>query len=217
MTTLREIQLQCPVCANRFTSKAVLTTDSVSGRRTDFHERSSGIQPLPYLVHLCQRCGYAGTEQEFSEESDASPMLQRHIWNELTPRLTDETPAASEKYEFAAKVAIWHGMEPRRVGELWLRAAWCSVDEGDTEAERYFRRFAAWTFEEALSTYDGVAREERSVLTYLIGELWRRIGDDVLAREWFDRVPDEITAPETQEWILEESKRQRDDPREWFT
>jgi hypothetical protein len=75
--------------------------------------------------------------------------------------------AGSDKYEFAAKVATWQGAEPRRVADLLLRAAWCCVDEGDTEAERYFRRQAAWAFERALASYDGVERDERAVLTYL--------------------------------------------------
>jgi hypothetical protein len=95
----------------------------------------------------------------------------------------------SEKYEAAAKVAEWQGLEPRHVADLLLRAAWCCVDEGDVEAERFFRRKAAWAFERSLDAFDGVAREERAVLTYLVGELWRRVGDPRLAREWFDRVP----------------------------
>ena len=65
----------------------------------------------------------------------------------------------------------------RKLTDLLLRAAWCCVDEGDSEAERFFRRKAAWKFEEALGSFDGVGREERAVLTYLVGELWRRIGD----------------------------------------
>ena len=94
----------------------------------------------------------------------------------------------SEKYEAAAKVAEWQGMEPRHVADLLLRAAWCCVDEGDVEAERFFRRKAAWKFEEALESFDGVARDERAVLTYLVGELWRRVGDTKLATAWFNRV-----------------------------
>ena len=107
-------------------------------------------------------------------------------------------------------------MEPRHVADLLLRAAWCCVDESDIEAERYFRRKAAWTLERALNSYDGVVRDERAVLTYLVGELWRRVGDVAQAREWFDRVPPEITDAQTQQWILDAARQQRDCPREWF-
>jgi len=261
MTTLQQIELTCPVCETRFRSQAVVSTNSFGGKRTDFHERAAGTQPLPYLVHLCSRCGYAGSEKDFTEEAEITPTLREHVWNELAPRLhqsllwhqqhgggqpgsqssqhsahaqgagsagstqqTGTTGAVaamvavpgSEKYEAAARVAEWAGAEPRQVADLLLRAAWCCVDEGDVEAERYFRRRAAWAFEQALSAYDGVAREERAVLTYLVGELWRRVGDGRQARGWFEQVPHEVVDAGSQQWVLDASRQQKDAPREWF-
>jgi hypothetical protein len=90
------------------------------------------------------------------------------------------------------------------------------VDEGDTEAERFFRRKAAWKFEEALASFDGVVQEERAVLTYLVGELWRRVGDERQATKWLDRVESELTDAATQQWVLDAAHQQRDCPREWF-
>ena len=219
MTTLQQIELQCPVCENRFRSQAVVSTNSFGGKRTDFHERAAGTQPLPYLVHTCNRCGYTGAERDFTEEAEVTPVLREHVWNELAPVVSgaSKTPmTGSEKYEAAAKVAEWQGLEPRHVADLLLRAAWCCVDEGDIEAERFFRRKAAWAFEEALNAWDGVAREERAVLTYLVGELWRRVGDAGTARDWFNRVPNEIVDQSTQQWVLDAARQQRDCPREWF-
>ena len=216
MTTLRQIELTCPICFNRFSSQAVLSTNSFGGKRTDFHERAVGAQPLPYFIHMCSRCGYTGSERDFGEEAEVSPLLKEHVWDELAPKLPPGTASGSDKYEFAAKVAIWQGAEPRRIADLLLRAAWCCVDEGDVEAERYFRRHAAWMFEKALASYDGVERDERAVLTYLVGELWRRAGDTRQAAEWFDRVPGEITNAQSQHWIVEAARQQRDHPREWF-
>jgi uncharacterized protein (DUF2225 family) len=193
-----------------------LSTNSFGGKRTDFHERAAGAQPLPFFIHVCSRCGYAGSERDFGDEAEVSPLLKEHVWDELAPRLATGSYAGSDKYEAAAKVAIWQGAEPRRIADLLLRAAWCCVDEGDIEAERYFRRHAAWMFERALASFDGVDREERAVLTYLVGELWRRIGDDGKASEWFDCVDAEIVTPETQQWVLDAARQQRDCPREWF-
>ena len=308
MTTLQQIELTCPVCETRFRSQAVVATNSFGGKRTDFHERAAGTQPLPYLVHCCARCGYAGSEKDFTDEAEITPTVREHVWNELAPSLhrslqwhrthgahgahgahgthgvtgnatpshgTPATPGTpgtprtggllggllggsgatghgdasnsasnaasnslpgaspsstssssavapmvavpgSEKYEAAAKVAEWAGAEPRQVADLLLRAAWCCVDEGDVEAERYFRRKAAWAFEQALSAYDGVAREERAVLTYLVGELWRRAGDLKAARQWFEQVPHELTDAGSQQWVLDAARQQKDCPREWF-
>jgi len=216
MTTLHVIELQCPICDTQFQSQAVLTTNSFGGKRTDFHERAAGPQPLPFLVHMCGRCGFAGMETDFGDGAQVEQPLRQRIWEELAPAVPAEAVTGSEKYEAAAKVAEWQGAELRHVGNLLLRAAWCCVDEHDIEAERYFRRKAARVLEEALGSYDGVPRAERAVLTYLVGELWRRVGDDLAARAWFDRVPDEVSDPERQQWVVDAARQQRDHPREWF-
>src|SRR5678816_3654674 len=215
MTTLRQIELSCPICENSFRSQAVVTTNAFGGKRTDFHERAAGTQPLAYLVHMCDECGYSGGERDFNQEAEVSPLLKEHVLNELAPS-ANLASTGSGKYEAAAKVAEWQGMEERHIADLLLRAAWCCVDEGDIEAERYFRRHAAWKFDEALAAYDAVPREERAILTYLVGELWRRIGDGRMAGGWFDRVADEVVDLESQQWVIDAAEQQRLNPREWF-
>ena len=202
---------------NGFTSRAVERTDSLGGESTDFRTPSVGLQPLVFFVHCCERCGYAGVEEQFSEETKLTPGLEGRIWDELAPCLGAETPTGSEKYEFAAKVATWQDESVRRIGELWLRAAWCCVDEDDSEAERYYRRYAAWAFEEALASYDSVDRDERALVTYLVGEQWRRIGDELRARSWFDRVSGEVTSRTKQQWVVDAARQQTENPQEWFS
>jgi uncharacterized protein len=215
MTTLRQIELSCPICGNSFRSQAVVSTNAFGGKRTDFHERAAGTQPLAYLIHMCNCCGYSGMERDFTGEAEVSPLLKEHVWNELAPKAL-LAASGSEKYEAAAKVAEWQGLEPRHIADLLLRAAWCCVDEEDIEAERFFRCHAARMFERALGSYDGVAHDERAVLTYLVGELWRRAGDLAKARDWFDRVADEVTDPQGQHWIVAAAEQQRTSPQEWF-
>ena len=98
MTTLQQIELSCPVCNTHFRSQAVVSTNSSGGKRTDFHERAAGTQPLPYLV----------------------------------------------------------------------------------------------------------------------GELWRRVGDERRAGEWFECVPGEVVDLSSQQWVIDAARQQRDCPREWF-
>jgi uncharacterized protein len=216
MTKLRQIQLSCPICFNEFSSRAVSSTNSWGGKRTDFHTRAVGTQPLPHMIHTCSKCGYTGNERQFGEEVELDATIKEHVWDELAPKVPAGPMTGSDKYEFAAKVAIWQGEGPRAIAQLLLRAAWCCVDEDDIEAERYFRREASWMFERALARFDDVDRAERAALTYLVGELWRRVGDLTRARQWFDLVPREITSRRGQQWILEAARQQRDDPREWF-
>jgi uncharacterized protein (DUF2225 family) len=216
MTTLNLIELTCPVCTNDFRSQTVVATNGFGGKRTDFHERAAGMQPLPFFVHLCAHCGFAGVERDFGESADPSEGLRQFVWSELAPALQRELPSGSLKYEHAAKVAEWQGADPRYLADLYLRAAWCAVDELDSEAERFYRRKAAWRFAEAISMFEGVPADERAVLTYLVGELWRRIGDGRQATGWFEKVRDEVTDAESQRWVIDAADQQMRQPREWF-
>src|SRR5438874_1961274 len=121
MTTLQQIELRCPICETSFRSQTVVSTNSFGGKRTDFHERAAGTQPLPFLIHMCNRCGFSGSERDFTEEVEVSPVLKERVWNELAPALNTGSVSGSEKYEAAAKVAEWQGMEPRHVADLLLR------------------------------------------------------------------------------------------------
>src|SRR5437016_1497426 len=98
MTTLRQIELSCPICGNSFHSQAVVSTNAFGGKRTDFHERAAGTQPLAYLVHMCSECGYSGGERDFSSVAEVSPLLKEHVLNELAPK-APVTVTGSDKYE----------------------------------------------------------------------------------------------------------------------
>ena len=217
MTTLADVRLRCPVCEREFASQRVVSTNSFGGKRTDFHVRAAGTQPTAYRVHLCPRCGYAGKEGSFEEDATVDPLVIEHVWNELAPRLSAGPLSGSDRFEHAAKIASWMGASAFEFGELYLHAAWCCVDENDVEAERYFRRYAAWSLADSLAEYDAVAPNDRALLTYLVGELWRRIGDSVRAAEWFDRVQEEVIDTDEQQWLAEFAQRQKDDPHEWFS
>src|SRR5437762_14345402 len=85
MTTLRQIELRCPVCDNEFKSQSVVSTNAFGGKRTDFHERAAGTQPLAYLIHMCSKCGYSGGEADFTGATDVSPVLKQQVLKELAP------------------------------------------------------------------------------------------------------------------------------------
>jgi len=214
-TTFRRIYVFCPICEKVFRSQKVISM-SVGATRTDLYRRAAGTPPLAHLIYMCPTCGYSGAEEDFGEDVELSPTLKARVRMEIAANMPDGPPSGSEKYEAAAKIVEWEDGDPRRVADLLLRAAWCCVEEDDIEAERYFRRKAAWKYEEALRSFDGVAPEERAVLTYLVAELWRRVGQAESAAEWFDRVAPEVVDAHTQQWVIDAARQQRDRPREWM-
>lgn len=214
MPRVNDIALTCPNCALRFLSPAARIADVNGRRHTDFHlQVSGGAEPCG--IHVCDRCGFAGREESYSDGS-VSYTVRRHVWDELTPRLANGPLTASEKYEFAAKIAQWDGALDRDVAELWLRGAWSCVDEGDTEAERYFRIRAANAFEDCLTGFHDLEVPQRAALTYLVGELWRRIGDVGRAAYWYQRVSLEAADAPENRWLVRWARQQLENPREWF-
>jgi hypothetical protein len=215
MATRRTIALQCPVCGTRFLSTVIDEAGGVVHMSTDFNRRVDGVGAVAYLVDLCAACGFAGPKEDFT--TDAVGAASASTLGDVDVA-TDPTMAVSpsEKYEAAAAVAERRGEPPRVVADLLLRAAWCCETERDTEAERYFRRAAARRYEEALARYDDVPADGRAELTYLVGELWRRVGDRARARAWLDRVASEVLDAREQGWLVSLAEQQRDRPREWL-
>jgi uncharacterized protein len=219
MTTLHTFPLNCPNCESEFES---LAPGASRGAGMEFRIPPGFTGVLPFLVHVCTRCGYAGLLHDFVSGVPVAPEVAARVWSQLASRVPANTRlshsafalSGSEKYEMAALLAEWQWADARSVAELWHRGALCCAFEGDTEAERWFRISAAAWFAEALENFDGIHPNERADVTYMLGELWLEIGDRPRAREWFARVAEEIVDADLQRGIVE-AARQRVQPDEW--
>ena len=197
MTTLKWIDLRCPVCESVFESMAASSNDEAGQDYTidPGTPMSMAVAMLPFLVHVCRRCGYTGAVSDFGDDVEITNDVRARVWAELAPQLGTSvripwlalTVAGSDKYDGAARIAEWRGGDARHVAELWVRAAWCCVDEDDVEAERYYARHAARWFAKALDVYGEFDDDERTTMAYRLGELWLRIGDTRQANAWFER------------------------------
>ena len=145
MTMLRDIALECPICGTWFRSQATdagTRSPRTVRTTTDFRNSTEAPETLPYLVHQCVGCGFAGGDEEFGVDVPREPWAAAPVdGRELDG--SDGDVAGSEKYEAAARVAALRGETPNVVADLMLRAAWCCADAGDREAERWYRREAA--------------------------------------------------------------------------
>ncbi len=219
MTTIQGTVLHCPMCTQRLETQPV-ASPTFQGQRTDFHKPAKGEQYLIYQVHMCTWCGFASNHpSDFHYDDDLGDMelIRDRLENLVKPLLESaDTFSGSLKYEAAARTAHIIGRGAERIADLYLKAAYCCVDEGDYEAERYYQKQAAAWYGSALTTHELVNLDDRARLTYLVGELWRRIGDEDNAHTWFDMVKDEIFDLPKQGWILALAIRQRDKPDEWL-
>lgn len=74
-----------------------------------------------------------------------------------------------------------------KVADAYLKAAWMAGDEKNRLAAQRFRQQAIRHFALALEGR-AVKDDLLSDLTYLVGDLYRRIGNFTEALQWFDRV-----------------------------
>lgn len=192
-TTLGQIQLLCPACNNQFVSRTAKS--KALYKETDFREVYEVADIYACNIHTCLNCGYSAIRKNFNKNVEIFWETLRKIEQEIYPLI--EIPyldSGSSKYRAAAMIAGWQYENSWNIAHLYLKAAWCAVEEKDPDTEKELRIEAACLFEKALLSYDEVPRSERAATTYLIGELWRRIGnEEVQSNEWFCRVRLETT------------------------
>ena len=183
MTTVYEKSLTCPACGTRFQVQAVGSC-GYAGQDTDFRPHYWGLDPLPLFVHTCPRCLFSGYEEHFA--TSVSKELRRWLVEERgLGRL--QADVGSRRYTLAARCREQAGDNHVVIAELYLRASWCARVEGDRPMERLSQRRAverlSWALEAGL-----VPPRQRQAITYLVGELYRRLGDFELATAYLARV-----------------------------
>jgi uncharacterized protein (DUF2225 family) len=223
MVTTQKITLRCPVCEKSFESDWITSENLVpQTRRTDFHPYLADNKcGLPFQIHTCHGCGYTKSIEGFVEQpqeyanTGLITFLQYKVYPHLNWLGTGIT--ASAKYEASAKILQYEKAHHKAIASNFLMAAWCCVDEGDYEAERYFRRLAVEQYHDALASFDEVSSDELPVITYLVGELYRRIGNRNQALVWFNKVL--RLAPglsKEKEWLIPLCCQQIKNPEEWL-
>jgi len=142
------------------------------------------MNPLPYFVHTCPSCLFSGDGSDF--RGPVSPELKSWLLKEKGLG-TKEPGSGSERYVLAAKCRQQAGAGPLEVADLYLRASWCARVERDEAKERSAQTEAVQRFERALEN-GAVSLEQRDTITYLVGELNRRLGSFEHAVELLESV-----------------------------
>ena len=215
MTTVGRISLICPCCGTEFDGRTIYSTNTFGGKTTDFHGRAVGAEPLHYIISTCTSCGFTDYSGTWPDKADLKPETLERVNKEIKPLAGGEGLDGSLRYRFLALIAESEGRGEVAVADAYLKAAWLATEEsGHTDIEMQCRRLAIEHFEKGL--LDMERTDERYLtLTYLVGELYRRIGERDRANEWFDKVI-RIAQPSDPDWVTEIARQQRTDPKEFF-
>jgi len=218
MTTIYHITITCPCCGHTFQSPTWGTKNTFGTISSDLHFGSLGYDYLPLEVHTCDRCGYSLDNRELEEKDTSAypitPELQERIRQQILPRIKTEFPPGAKRYEFAALISEWRGDSFCRIGEHYLKAAWCSDERREYDDAMHYRQEALIWFEKELSGNQTSPDYDRPVLLYQVGELHRRTGDTERAFYWLNQVEEAVLREGKHFWLIDLAARQRDHPEE---
>lgn len=198
MTTWSDTVVVCPKCDTTFKG-TVIGSCGYAGKDTDFYPRYWGANPLPHFVKVCPSCNYADLPSKFKHGTPGQDVPK------------EEGLPCWRRYELVAETHRQQGASAFSLAQTLHRAAWgARAVDGDRSKEMEFLGQARELFQQALSE-DGVPKEPddlRPIITYLVGELYLRTGDEKAALEWFVKVTPMLDGDEKLEWLTKLIKSQ---------
>jgi len=215
MTTLQPHKLTCPLCGNMFESPIVTSTNSFGKLHSDLYKEAEGVQPICYFVHTCTNCGYTGYEGDF-EPQDFNTVFRGLVQENITPEIKDRTIDTNGHFYLAALCAEWRGAPFNVLARVYHMGAWCCRIKGEKEKEKFYLGKAAFYFERALELSD-TPDENKAIYTYLIGDIYRRLGEAEKAKEWYAKVEPAIKEYGGEPGIGEFARRQQEEPSDIFS
>jgi len=175
---LATVGVKCPSCGVKFNSRqlpVLLDTGMRNSElRQDFQGKAEQLEP--FCVCTCPSCGRADWMYSFEATEEVAVLNQPSS----TPHL---------QYRAAALTAERSGRDFYNIGMLYLHAAWCADDSRAFPQAREYRRLSADAFSKSLVDISCPV-EKRPEIEYLLGELYRRIGDfDSCKRHFKEAIP----------------------------
>jgi uncharacterized protein len=213
VTTIYDVDCTCPLCDAEIKVTDIMSTN-VFGKTTDFRSIGLGGDPLHYVISQCRMCGYADYSEFFMKPRALSDEQKTLIREKIKPPAED-AHEISYAYYTAAQISELMEKPANETADLYLKAAWCSDDEENPAQAGAYRKLAITYFEKALDTHV-IKAEERPIITYLIGEQYRRVGEIDQAHIWFNKVITMNDLPEKLVWVKETAEQQRDNPQDYF-
>jgi len=197
-----------------FESQIITSTNSIGKLHSDLYKEAAGAQPICYFVHTCTNCGYTGFDGDFQPQ-DFTPLVRGMVGENITPEVKDRKIDTNGNFYLAALCAEWRGAPMATLARIYHMGAWCCRIRNEPVKEKFYLGKAAEYFEKALVPGED-PKESAAMFTYLIGDIYRRLGEGEKAKEWYGRVEQAIKVNGGEPKILEFARRQLTDPSDIF-
>ena len=212
MTTIVPVEITCSCCGVTYGSRKVTHIVNLGPVTTDILEMTPGEQPIRFQVFTCPSCGYTTSSTDNEQVDDET---RRTVAELITPRLREMEPSPARNWEFLAVLQEAKGLDNFGVGSIYLRAVWCASLDGQKAEEREYRRKVIEYFQRAFAR-EGVMEDRAYWTAYLIGEMYRRLGDIKNARTWFDTVINFNQKHHDRDFWVKLALQQKTDPVEYI-
>jgi uncharacterized protein (DUF2225 family) len=210
MTRLRKSSILCPSCDEKFSADIIFSTIWSGKVSTDLLRFSMGSRvPVHYLVYTCPHCGWSGQEEH---PEPVSPEIRRFISENITPGLEKPDIPSWRKWEYHALISQAAGCSHLEIGSSYLIAAQCARLGEKYEEEKHYRLKSVDQYLMAMEK-EVVPEGSLYQTTYIIGELYRRVGDKWKSNEWFQKVLDINLEHERREFFVNLARQQMSAPR----
>lgn len=207
-------KLECPVCHKHITVRAVKRAGvRVISRDTDFMTYFKDPNPMLYDACVCTLCGYAALSTKFNTITDKQvKLIKENIcskWNsdKKYPQIYD-IDTAIETHQLVLLNSVVKISKDSEKAFICLKLAWLYRLKKDEANENKFLLQAQKGFLLALEKERApIAGLDEESLEYLIGELYRRLGNVSEALKWFGKV---LCSPKSKVKIKDMARDQKD-------
>lgn len=207
VTSFKISGFTCPACGTVFDARTV-TSITHQGQDSDFLPHYLGENPLPFFLVQCPECNFCAYPEDYNDaEAFRSKLSVPAIKKILSLPICRKIPEEALKFFVAGKIYEETSRNPYHIGNLYLRGSWCCRISENRKAEIEMQQMAVKFLRIAVEKSTINNPDNLPVVTYLIGELYRRLEDRKSAREWFGAV-EEVLIDQEQQWILELTQKQ---------
>lgn len=190
-------EIKCPACDNVFKTPRIRATAlKVKSADSDFHKTYEGLRPLLYAITSCPACNYSARNDDFDKVTleyhkeiiDLARVIKESKKAVAFPQVPAiDTGNAVKKHLLAITFYKHFKPEnPNTIAGLHMHIAWIYREEGNSEKETEYLKHA---LEYYIKTYEKGLQIPEKIgepgISYLIGEINRRLGDRNEAVKWF--------------------------------
>jgi hypothetical protein len=197
-------KIKCPIDGKRFT---IYVTGSYTTFNTlkDFQKQGAIGDLYESYVNSCPKCHYCGYQSDF--DTTFTKVAKQEILKILEPYKSSKMTDVLEN-EIAIKIHQYFKRDNDDIANLYLVASYfLKGDSLQTTKRKKFQLNCATFLTKAIEGKEYDKKETYATINYLIGELYRRIGDFDNAIKYYDFA---INDENKKDWLPEVATKQKE-------